>query len=65
MSQDEVITWLEAHPGWHKTKVIVDALLPHDSGKNGGRISDSLRRAHKAHQIKRLMGKDRRARWSA
>lgn len=63
MSQDEVITWLEAHPGWHRTATVADGVRR--GGENNQRASESLRRAWKAHLIKRKMGQDRRAWWSA
>ena len=63
MSQDEVISWLENHPGWHTTAKVADGVRR--DRENNQRASESLRRAWKANQIKREMGTDRRARWSA
>ena len=63
MSQDEVIDWLEANPGWHRTSEVADGVRR--DRENNQRASESLRRAWKANQIKREMRKDRRAWWSA
>lgn len=63
MSQEEVITWLEANPGWHTTATVADGVRR--DRENNRRASESLRRALKARQVKRKMGADRRAWWSA
>jgi len=63
MSQEEVCTWRENHPGWHRTAKVAEGVRKTD--ETNQRASESLRRALKAHQIKRKMGTDRRAWWSA
>lgn len=63
MSQEEVISWLENHPGWHTTAKVAEGVRR--ANETNQRAYESLRRALKAHQIKRKIGKDRRARWSA
>lgn len=63
MSQDEVITWLEAHPGWHTTATVAEGVRR--DRENNQRASESLRRAFKANQIKRELREGGRAWWSA
>ena len=63
MSQEEVITWLENHPGWHTTAKVAEGVRR--DRENNQRASESLRRAYKAHQVKRELREGRRAWWSA
>jgi DNA-binding IclR family transcriptional regulator len=52
MSQEEVLSWLEAHPGWHKTIEIKKAI-----GKEASSVRGSLNALAKHGEIKkRLLG---------
>ena len=48
MSQEEVITWLAAHPGWHRTAIIVGGI-----GKGRGSVYNSAAALAKHGEIQR------------
>jgi len=47
MSQEEVLSWLEAHPGWHRTAKIKKAI-----GKEASSVRGSLTALAKHGEIK-------------
>ena len=57
MSQEDVLRWLGANPGWHKTVVIARGL-----GKRRRQIGETLRTLADHGDIqRRLLGKGRKA----
>jgi DNA-binding IclR family transcriptional regulator len=57
MSQEEVFSWLAAHPGWHRTAEIKKGI-----GKEASSIRGSLVALEKHGEIKmRLLGKSSKA----
>ena len=57
MSQEEVFSWLEAHPGWHRTAKIREAV-----GKEATSVCGALVALEKHGEIKmRLLGKSPKA----
>ncbi len=60
MSQSEVIAWLQAHPGWHRS---VD--IARDMGKQHRRVQECLRLLTKHGEIQQRKAKGTALEWSA